>query len=230
MTDEAGRGAFTHIGKDNLENWYEFVKGLPLDGSSPEKGFNYEAVHLGVLSIEKRLAELGYDLKVDGIYGPKVKVAVKDFQTQHGLAADGSLGFITTPLLWKPVIAERGADYKFNPSLIFGLMKQESGGDPGAVGILHSPDRGLFQFNLSDHPDVTVEEAHDYTWAVDSVFARFNGAWKKYAGKGMELRTACSIAQHNSPGEADTWFSTGTAPSDRIAGYVEKVLLFSNQY
>lgn len=225
-----GRGAFRFIGKDNGENFYKFVKGLPLDGTSPEKGFNYEAVTLGVKSIEARLVELGYSLKIDGSYGPKVKAAVKDFQTKNGIPDSGEVGYTTGPALWKPVIAEAGADRPFGPEFIFGLMKQESGGDPGAVGELHPPDRGLWQFNMEADPDVTPDLAHDFRWATDAVYKRFGGAWKKYSGKGYNLRLDCSIAQHNAPGWADQWFDIGTAPNDQIQGYVSRVKAFALGY
>lgn len=225
-----GRGAFSRIGKDNGENFYKFVKGSPWDGSSPEKGFNYEAVTLGVKSIEARLFDLGYDLVIDGTYGPLVRAAVKDFQFNNDITVSGEVGYTTGPELWKPVITEVGQTAKFSPMYIFGLMKQESGGDPGAVGALHPPDRGLWQFNMDSHPDVTPALAHDFRWATTAVYARFGAAWKKYSGKGYDLRLDCSIAQHNAPSWADQWFDIGTAPNDQIQTYVDKVKAFSLGY
>lgn len=227
---ETGRGAFTPVGKENGRSFYEVVKGLPLDGSSPELSFNHKAVTLGVLSIETRLAELGYDLVVDGVYGRKVTAAVKDFQTKNGITASGSVGYMTGPVLWKPVIAKEGEGYKFDPAYIFGHMKQESGGDPGAVGYFHSPDRGLFQYNMDAHPDVSPEMAHHYQWAVPAMFKRWAGAWNKYSGKGFDIRLNCSIAQHNAPAWSDQWYDIGSPPNDQIADYVSKVKTFALGY
>jgi hypothetical protein len=226
---EYGRGAFTRIGKDNGLSNYGFVRGRPQDGSSPEKGFNYEAVHLGVKSIEGRLVQLGYDVIVDGKLGPKVKGAVKDFQRKNGLYVSGEVGSLTGPALFKGVITEVGQSYKFDESFIYGVMLAESGGDPGAVGYLTPGDRGLFQFNTLVH-DVTYEQAHDFDWATEAMFTRFAGAWDRYQGKGPELRINCSIAQHKSPVEADQWYQTRTAPSDVIETYVGRVRAFALKY
>lgn len=42
--------------------------------------------------VQKFLNWCGYDLKVDGYYGPKTREAVKKFQKVHGLAKDGCFG------------------------------------------------------------------------------------------------------------------------------------------
>lgn len=50
-----------------------------------------------VLSLQKTLTELGYDCGVpDGVFGTKTVLAVKMFQTNNGLTADGVVG----PLTW----------------------------------------------------------------------------------------------------------------------------------
>jgi hypothetical protein len=229
MVDVKGRGAFTSVGKDNGKSWYAFVKGSPLDGSSPEKSFNHEAVTLGVMSIEQRLNDLGYDLVVDGTYGPKVKKAIKDFQKKNGVSVTGEIGYTTGPLLWHDHIASVGVSYKFPTELIWGIMKQESGGDPGAVGYDTPGDRGLFQFNTLVHA-VTYEQAHDFEWATETMFTRFSRAWKDYAGKGEELRINCSIMQHKSPVAADYWFATGEPSGPISVDYVSKVKGFAKTF
>jgi hypothetical protein len=44
--------------------------------------------------------KFGYNINVDGIFGPATKDAVKDFQTNHGLSSDGIVG----PKTWKKLI------------------------------------------------------------------------------------------------------------------------------
>jgi peptidoglycan hydrolase-like protein with peptidoglycan-binding domain len=45
------------------------------------------------------LARTGFDVPVDGTYGPSTEVAVKTLQEKHGLVVDGFLG----PKTWKAV-------------------------------------------------------------------------------------------------------------------------------
>jgi peptidoglycan hydrolase-like protein with peptidoglycan-binding domain len=53
------------------------------------KGSKGEAV----TRLQQGLHQLGYDLgAVDGIFGPNTERAVKEFQTNNGLAADGIVG------------------------------------------------------------------------------------------------------------------------------------------
>lgn len=226
---ELGRGAFTTVGKDNGLSSYGYRRGKPVDGRSPEKGFNYEAVNLGVLSIEQRLADLGYDLLVDGKFGAKVKRAVKDFQRRNSLPVSGDVGYTTGPVLFKGHIESVGQSHKFAAEYVYGCMRAESGGDPGAVGY-HTPgDRGLYQYNTLIH-DITYQEAHDFDWSTEAVFTRYDKAWKRYAGKGPDLRLDCSIAQHNAPGWADQWYQSGEAPNDTIKKYVGKIRAFALEF
>jgi len=227
--DDKGRGAFTSVGKDNGQPFYTYKKALPQDGLTPEKGFNYEAVHLGVLSIENRLVQLGFRVKIDGIFGPGVESAIREFQARNGLTVSGEIGFNTGAALFKDVIAGVGKSYPFPPSLIWGLMKAESGGDPGAVGYDTPNDRGLYQFNTS-YPGVDKFQAHDFDLSTEVVFTRFMGAWKKYMGKGPELRTNCSIMQHKSPLAAEQWFKNGIPTDDVCANYVSRVKGFALTY
>ena len=227
---ETGRGAWTSIGKDNGEAYYKYTKNKPLDGSTPEKSLSHQAVHLGVKSIQNRLLDLGYDsaLKhdnfvVDGVYGRKTRRMVRSFQKANGIYVGGVVGPTTGSALWKSAIGDQGQTFNFDPAYIYGIMLQESGGDPGAVGWFTPGDRGLYQYNTLVH-DITYEQAHDYMWATEAVFSRFNNAWKKYRGKGSDLRVKCSIAQHNAPAWANEWFMYGEAPNEKILDYVGRVL------
>jgi hypothetical protein len=179
-----------------------------------------------VKSIEQRLNDLGYNLVVDGTYGPKVKRAIKDFQGRNGISKVGNVGVITGPALWHDYIWEAGLNFNFKTEYVWGIMRQESGGDPGAVGYDTPGDRGLFQFNTLVH-DITVEQAHDFHYATDAMFTRFNSAWNRYKGKGPELRENCAILQHKSPVSAEQWWETGESPGPVSSDYVSKVKAFS---
>lgn len=45
-----------------------------------------------VIMLQKRLNELGYNLEIDGDFGPKTRNAVKDFQGKNALVIDGIVG------------------------------------------------------------------------------------------------------------------------------------------
>ncbi len=53
-----------------------------------------------VAQIQRKLIAQGYDAgKIDGIYGAKTRAAVKRFQQDHGLIADGIVGSATNAVL-----------------------------------------------------------------------------------------------------------------------------------
>src|SRR6056297_3353704 len=54
-----------------------------------------------VKKVQKLLAELGYNIKTDSIYGYRTREIVKDFQFNNGLSVDGIVGKNTYKLLKK---------------------------------------------------------------------------------------------------------------------------------
>ena len=48
-----------------------------------------------VLAVQQQLAADGYSLTVDGDYGTGTTEAIREFQRDHGLTADGILGAAT---------------------------------------------------------------------------------------------------------------------------------------
>jgi peptidoglycan hydrolase-like protein with peptidoglycan-binding domain len=77
-----------------------------LANSTPllKKGSKGEAV----TRLQQGLYQLGYDPgAVDGIFGPNTERAVKEFQTNNGLAADGSVGPKTWTALEEAFTSQR---------------------------------------------------------------------------------------------------------------------------
>jgi len=57
----------------------------------------------GVKTIQKYLFDMGYDIRVDGIYGYGTKEVVKDFQFNSGLVVDGIVGNQTLRIMEKTI-------------------------------------------------------------------------------------------------------------------------------
>lgn len=74
--------------------YWGVLAAAPLDAPRPilRRGDAGEAV----AGLQRRLQSAGYDLAVDGVFGPVTRQCVRDFQRQHGLTADGIAG----PLTW----------------------------------------------------------------------------------------------------------------------------------
>lgn len=228
---DQGRGAWTRTAKDNGSRHYEYIKGKPLDGSSPERDVNYQAVNLGVKAIQARINsyQIGYApvLVEDGVFGPQTALAVKAVQAAFGFSSagqDGIVGPTTAKRLWRDLLIWWGGVYHAPASQLYGFMMLESVADPGAVGGTTPSDRGLSQINLSAHPYITVEQAFDPNFAVSYTAKRLADARIKYSGKGVDLKNRCAIAQHNSPLWANQWYAAESPPNEQIKKYVDLVL------
>jgi hypothetical protein len=227
-----GRGAFSAIGKDNGKRYYQYVEGAPLDGNQPKRDVNYRAVNLAVKAIQSRINAYGYSpaLVADGIFGKKSDAGVKWVQQRLGLVADGVVGPATCKALWKDLILWFAGVHSVPAAHIYGFMMLESGGDPGAVGSTTPSDQGLNQINLAVHTHITPEQAFDPVFSIDYTAKRLRDARAKYSGKGVDLQTKCSIAQHNAPARANEWYATGEPPNEQIKRYVDLVLTQAAQF
>lgn len=91
---------------------FQKAKKLPVVGKAGEKTYAALRASEGIVAkqpnssstavaqIQRRLIAQGYDAgKIDGIYGTKTRAAVKRFQQDHGLIADGIVGAATNAVL-----------------------------------------------------------------------------------------------------------------------------------
>lgn len=227
-----GRGAWSTVAKGNRSRYYEYIAGTPLDGANPTKDVNFQAVNLGVKAIQNRINAFDYSpaLVADGYLGSKSRAGIIWVQQRLGLVADGQAGPATCRALWRDLVGWFSAMRSAPASHVWGIMLVESMGDPGAVGYNTPSDRGLVQVNLVAHSNITPEQAFDPAFAIDYAAKRVGDARSKYGGKGADLQTKCSIAQHNAPAWAKQWYDTGQPPNEKIAAYVEKVLTSAKSY
>ncbi|QXJ21638.1 peptidoglycan-binding protein [Actinomadura graeca] len=68
--------------------------GHPLKQPPPTKGEQ-------VRTWQKQMVKRGFDLKVDGIYGPKSEDDARDLQKMAGLKIDGKVGEKTWKCTWE---------------------------------------------------------------------------------------------------------------------------------
>jgi len=117
-----------------------------------------------VKMLQEDLNILGYNLAVDGIFGPLTESAIKDFQTKQGITVDGIVGPITWGKMETAIdakIAERNqAHNQDNHKLLatingqvvgnafyFGLPVKNSGGT--FENVLFLLDTGAFEMLLT---------------------------------------------------------------------------------
>ena len=57
-----------------------------------------------VRQFQQRLKDRGWNIGVDGDFGPKTESIVKQFQSEKGLQVDGKVGINTWNAIWKSAI------------------------------------------------------------------------------------------------------------------------------
>jgi hypothetical protein len=191
----------------------------------PEALSWYKSVNYGVLAIQKAV---GVE-ELDGCYRWSTKKAVKQYQLDEGLYADGEVGQQTMEAILRPIIKRECEAKNIDPKWIFGIARQESALDPGAQGATTPNDLGIWQFNTSTGTP-TPEQAFDIDWAADAVTDRWKAAWNSYAGKGEQIRLDCTIMQHRSPYSADYYYEHGELNTPESMEYVDDVKMLASDW
>lgn len=94
-------GEFVHIGSDTRKRFWLGHTGTNVDTFADEREKTF-TLTLPVLkrgqkreevkALQAHLVGYGYDIDVDGSFGPATEAAVKDYQHKHGLTVDGKAG------------------------------------------------------------------------------------------------------------------------------------------
>jgi hypothetical protein len=214
----------------------------PAVGSEPGKDQDFWAVAAGVLAVQKLLATVTR-VRVDGkwvpltvgldysggpgIFGPRTEAAVKAFQQTANPPADGIAGPNTCKALLRDPVYAQQQRVSMPRNLLWGIIGQESGWDPGAVGGTTPHDLGLVQINTLAHPVpplLAFDPAYSLPWAAD----RMKAAHDRYIAKGVTAETAWNLAAlyHHAPAWADYWASKGYPPPTYATAaqvYIDKV-------
>jgi peptidoglycan hydrolase-like protein with peptidoglycan-binding domain len=231
MTDYIGRGAWSRIGVGGtLKNvngksvpgpyYQKPSKGVPAPGVFADDlmlagmprdviDLNSLAVWYGVLAIKVRLQEMtglisAESLTLNGRYGPGVVQAVKDFQTNAGVTADGAVGPATAKSLFRPVVEEIGTWSVIGPTIGCGIVTNESAWDPGAVGFVDSGDHGLVQLN-ADSQGFTLDASFNARTAITQMYRILDSNLVYFDG----VVTAAIAAYNLGKAGCQLWMSEG---------------------
>lgn len=250
-TDYKGRSAWTRRGFDYADNRYMLSpRGKARAGSKSDLDLDHWAVAAGVHAIRLRLMQLSLidapDAKFVGNFGTEMQDAVKAFQSEtkdvetgRPLVVDGIVGRTDAKALWTPLIDQIEGQNDIPDHLVRGMLMNESGLDPGAVGYFcwyansdgsmrwGGVDRGLHQSNSKARANVSWVQAYDPIWAIettgDELRQRFDALLAKYPGKDYSVYWDAAVCSHNSPAYGESWAKSGGPPNLTAATYVNHV-------
>lgn len=169
-----------------------------------EVSINHYAVYRAVMGIQREL-----NVPQTGTFDKITSDALKTWQVQNDLAADGIFGRISAKKMFVPIAkAAAAAKDSAHPELadlVLGHISWESLWDPGAVGGLTPSDLGLCQINGPAHPDLSEDERLDPRFAIKWVV---NFVQSNLEAMGYNVRDA--VAAYNlGQGGARSWIRAG---------------------
>ncbi|WP_224753628.1 RHS repeat-associated core domain-containing protein [Paenibacillus terricola] len=146
-------------------NLYTYVNNEPIMYTDPTGHTTIKQGQSGdaIKAIQEKLVKAGYDVSTDGKFGPKTAAAVKQFQKDMGIKADGVVGNQTLSILGAASTTANAPDYVKQAALA--SAKQAKSGDISSDTILMSGE--TFQKALSQIEETRAKvEAVTHSSAV----------------------------------------------------------------
>jgi len=143
------------------------------------------AVHGAVVAIQRALRrQASTSLEVTGVFDVATRDAALRFRRTLGLDTWGGIGPATARALFLPalqaVCKDRGVAEHW--PVVCGIVQNESGWDPGAVGYVKPVDIGLAQINGDSHPDMSERERLRPAFAFNFIISYLTNAMKALDG------------------------------------------------
>jgi len=239
-----GRGAWTKTGIDFDYRYAVSDDPTQRIGTRAQVSLGHWAVAAGSYAIQLRLIQLGHmDPLADserGIFGPRTKTAVIDFQLVNKdpdggaqLVHDGTIGRSDARALFTPLILAAEEANNIPDRLLLGETNHESAMDPGAVGYyIYYPDyrgvdRGMSQINSAANSSVSwlssFNPQFSLSWSSQRLRSYYDKFKKSYPKQPSAVLWDAAVCAHNNPSAAGKWASSGSAPTEAAALYVTSV-------
>lgn len=190
---------------------------------------NEDAVYHGVIGIQILLAGLGIPCPVSGVFDVATKVAVVEAQTRfHLTPPDGIAGPTTMKHLILPLIQRKSGENNIDWKPVYGILANEGGFDPGAVGLADSDDLGLAQINIRSHPGVALADTFCPSFAIKFVIGLLQQGLNAFHNMDQAIASynlgVGGTRQWISAGSPDEWTPQGTTEPRNVRKYIDRIL------
>jgi hypothetical protein len=241
MNEPRGRGAWPASGaggtldfdgKTPGRYYCLAAPGMPLVGSGGWRSPNGDerAVHGAVVAIQRALnRRTGAGLEVTGEFDKPTSNAALRYRRRLGFDSWGGLGPHTARTLFlkdlQRVCKKRGIEEQWY--VVCGIVQNESGWDPGAVGYVKSVDVGLAQINGDSHPDMSERERLQPSFAFNFIVSYLTNAMKALDGNIDDAIVSYNLGitgckRWIAAGRPQIWTPEGSTTRD-VHAYVERI-------
>jgi hypothetical protein len=236
-----GRSAWSKTGVGGTLEWDGKSPGryyclaapnVPLVGSGgwSAESVDERAVHGAVVAIQRALRQqVTTQLGVTGVFDRPTADAALRFRRTLGLDTWGGIGPATARALFmhelQRVCAKRGVSDQWE--VVCGIVQNESGWDPGAVGYIKPVDIGLAQINGDSHPDMSEKERLRPPFAFNFIIDYLTNAMKALDGNVDHAIISYNLGitgtrRWIAAGSPEIWTPEGSTTRN-VHAYVERI-------